>query len=255
MTGFTPEEWRTAARVARRSIFTEGNPDLADAWEKAADQVEARFTPAGGMALTAEQVEDVRTVANCALQYGNIASREAASRLDSSLPVTEPVEERCPTCNDSGDVHRMDGEWLGVCDCPAGTPFRTPAEPAEEETKAHCMCVTPDWYHDGLDSDIGGRLCRRCRLRQNVPYRDLASSPVVPAPTETGPWQTWQEVPEGVKYSPKARPPAGSPLRLLAQPLWVNRGGTRHQARSGTVSKIGDVEMFHYAPFVAAKEG
>ena len=65
-------------------------------------------------------------------------------------------------------------------------PFTpTPAEPAEEETKAHCVCVTPDWYHDGLDSDIGGRLCRRCRLRQNIPYRDLASSPVVPAPTET----------------------------------------------------------------------
>ena len=61
MTGFTPEEWRTAARVARRSIFTEGRPDLADAWDKAADQVEAkaRMIPAGGMALTAEQVEDV----------------------------------------------------------------------------------------------------------------------------------------------------------------------------------------------------
>ncbi|GAA3266085.1 hypothetical protein GCM10020258_34560 [Sphingomonas yabuuchiae] len=27
---------------------------------------------------------------------------------------------RCPDCDDTGDVHRIDGEWLGTCHCPAG---------------------------------------------------------------------------------------------------------------------------------------
>lgn len=27
---------------------------------------------------------------------------------------------RCTTCDDTGDVHRIDGEWLGACHCPAG---------------------------------------------------------------------------------------------------------------------------------------
>lgn len=39
-----------------------------------------------------------------------------------SQTVTEGLlpTERCPTCDDTGDVHRIDGEWLGICDCPAG---------------------------------------------------------------------------------------------------------------------------------------
>lgn len=30
------------------------------------------------------------------------------------------VGERCSYCDDTGDVHRPDGEWLGTCGCPAG---------------------------------------------------------------------------------------------------------------------------------------
>ncbi|MFF1531466.1 hypothetical protein [Cellulomonas sp. NPDC058312] len=37
---FTPEEWQTAAKVARRSVF--GNKKLADAWDKAAAQAAER---------------------------------------------------------------------------------------------------------------------------------------------------------------------------------------------------------------------
>ena len=37
---FTPEEWQTAAKVARRSVF--GNSELADAWDKAAAQAAER---------------------------------------------------------------------------------------------------------------------------------------------------------------------------------------------------------------------
>lgn len=33
---------------------------------------------------------------------------------------------RCPGCDGTGDVHRIDGEWLGTCHCPAGT-FSNPS--------------------------------------------------------------------------------------------------------------------------------
>ena len=36
------------------------------------------------------------------------------------------VSGRCPHCDDTGDVHRADGEWLGPCDCSAATPSHTP---------------------------------------------------------------------------------------------------------------------------------
>lgn len=182
-------------------------------------QSTGRLIPAGGMALTAEQVEDVRTAREELRGYRNFTGygrshvNQLIAAVDALFPATEPAEEetkaeRCPS--------EIEGWGCSL-------------------TSGH------DGDHTAHDQD-------------GPAYVWPASSPVVPAPTETGPWQTWQEVPEGVKYSPKARPPAGSPLRLLAQPLWVNRGGTRYQARSGTVSKIGDVEMFHYAPFVAAEE-
>lgn len=161
MTGFTPEEWRTAARVARRSIFTEGNPDLADAWEKAADQVEARLIPGGGMALTAEQVEDVKIVLN---KFGFnqvtpevVQAIEASKRLTLALfPATEPAEEETKAegpCMGGGDMH--------PCVLSAG--------------------------HAGVHTDSRG-------LRWNNP----ASSPVVPATTETGPWMHADEIPNDV---------------------------------------------------------
>lgn len=31
----------------------------------------------------------------------------------------------CEFCDDTGDVHRADGEWLGVCDCVAGDKLRS----------------------------------------------------------------------------------------------------------------------------------
>ena len=42
-----------------------------------------------------------------------------------SMPA-EPVK-RCPYCDDTGDVHSIDGEWRGTCKCPAGaTPHTAP---------------------------------------------------------------------------------------------------------------------------------
>ena len=35
-------------------------------------------------------------------------------------PVSE--RERCSFCDDTGDVHAIDGQWRGVCTCAAGEP-------------------------------------------------------------------------------------------------------------------------------------
>ena len=37
----------------------------------------------------------------------------------------EGLAARCPDCDDTGDVTRFDGEWMGYCSCPAGTALRT----------------------------------------------------------------------------------------------------------------------------------
>ena len=55
-----------------------------------------------------------------------------------------------------------------------------------------------------------------------------ASSPVVPAPTETGPtetgpWPTWDDVPSGIKYRE-------SPRRGWGTWWWINRNGIRRLA-------------------------
>ena len=178
-----------------------------------------RLIPVGGMALTAEQVEDVRTVANCALQYGNIASREAADRLDYSLSATEPAEDGW------GDVNPNDPQGRTYRET-AEEYYSAPAEPAEEETRAEC--VGDDYYCAQRDSagnirlncgrgllvaeaactvndvkewwaraDRGSKWERQYQAALDLFDREAASSPVVPAPTETGPWQTWDAVPIG----------------------------------------------------------
>lgn len=195
-------------------------------------QSAGRLIPAGGMALTAEQVEDVRTVANCALQYGNIASREAASRLDSSLPATEPAEEvkpigwyrtmtpkfateyfGFPDGSVLGQTHTAsDGGTWGWCgdDWELLVYPPDPAEPAEEVTQAeeklvahrdskgdiyvgHALVAFKHrsyeqirrWFNEAHPGGISERRYRAVLHLLNVE----ASSPVVPAPTETGPWQ------------------------------------------------------------------
>lgn len=39
-------------------------------------------------------------------------------------------------------------------------------EPLFEVGGSTCQCVEPDWSHDGISSDVRGRLCRSCRLRE-----------------------------------------------------------------------------------------
>lgn len=52
----------------------------------------------------------------------------AVERVDpEAMLIAAP--ERCSSCDDTGDVYRADGEWLGKCSCQAGAP-----EQAEQPT-------------------------------------------------------------------------------------------------------------------------
>lgn len=79
-----------------------------------------------------------------------------------------------------------------------------------------------------------------------------ASSPVVPAPTETGPWQTWDAVPDHKPYH------GTTENGLLTETIWVNKSGARHAHRPSAyvagVSDYADYEMHNFAPFVAAEK-
>ena len=166
----------------------------------------------GHRRITTEEAEEIRQVSNCALQYGNIASREAAHSLLARFLETEPAKARpdigtatadnvggsdgsapaepaevetnakavtrCPICFGLNGSHNTIHERYPAGGGGTNKPCSNSLPAVIEEVKTHCRCVTPDWYHDGLDSDIDGRLCRRCRLRQDIPYRDLVNSPV-----------------------------------------------------------------------------
>lgn len=43
-----------------------------------------------------------------------------ASPIAARLTAQQPAEQRCEYCDGTGDVHSLDGEWRGTCDCPAG---------------------------------------------------------------------------------------------------------------------------------------
>ncbi|WP_261949504.1 hypothetical protein, partial [Rhodococcus sp. T9N] len=114
-----------------------------------------------------------------------------------------------------------------------GNDRPSPAEPAEEETKAEqCavrLCVLPA-RHSGVHADREG-------LRWNNP----TSSPVAPAPTETGPWQRIEDVPVGVPFKDRE----GSGLVKLADGQFGYVDNYRETSRT----------LAEYAPFVAAEEG
>lgn len=153
-------------------------------------QCTGRLIPAGGMALTAEQVEDVEALVATANPYS-----APADRLRALFPATEPAEEapnlaavaREPRRFDPADECQNDNHDPG-CVCGAQHWMTTPtlAVPAEEETKAEEFCCHPKCRF----TDWGG-INRKHERGADCPIVPRpASSPVVPAPTETGPWQT-----------------------------------------------------------------
>ena len=158
--------------------------------------------PAGGMALTAEQAEDVRRVMTCG---GGLAFEAARDRLRALFPATEPAEEApCGfvtagpkgllRCNLSAG-HEFYHDWTARADAPPA-----PAVPAEEEAKAEHNAsvarrealgrVAQQLYEQSFDGCDGtfyhdfGRALEDFLPSQGW-TRIPAVSPVVPAPTET----------------------------------------------------------------------
>lgn len=227
-------------------------------------QSTGRLIPAGGMALTAEQVEDVRAL----VWLDGRRNFDAFHRLRALFPATEPAEvsgnlseipnsspapaDECQNDNHDPGCGCGAQHWMTASD-PAEpaegvkpvkfrkmtpkyatanfgfpdvtvdpfTPFTrlaykdsdgdkwvwngdqwelhvvppAPAEPAEEETKAEDYCCHPKcrW------SDWGG-INRKHERGADCPIVPKpTSSPVVPTPTETGPWQRIEDVPDGVE--------------------------------------------------------
>ena len=101
------------------------------------------YIPPGGMALTAEQAEDVRIVLN---KFGFnqvtpevVQAIEASKRLTLALfPATEPAEDGW------GDVNPDDPQGRTYRET-AEEYYSAPAEPAEEETKAEEWPVHDSW--------------------------------------------------------------------------------------------------------------
>ncbi|QIP39685.1 hypothetical protein G9444_2441 [Rhodococcus erythropolis] len=180
-------------------------------------QSAGRLIPDGGMALTAEEVEDVEALVATANPYS-----APADRLRALFPAAEHAEEPreigwfrtmtpefatkhfgfpgvmigskgfwTHTASDGGKW-AWDGDDWELREYPPA-----PAEPAKEETKAErCWAVSPTGCrctrrvgHKGYHANRIGGILSACWP---------ASSPVVPAPTETGPWQRIEDVPESV---------------------------------------------------------
>ncbi|KLN67633.1 hypothetical protein ABM90_31330 [Rhodococcus erythropolis] len=138
-----------------------------------------------------------------------------------------------------GYCHSTEATLLHACtNCGAMTsdPWSqpAPAEPAEEETKADLcavrLCVLPA-EHSGVHADREG-------LRWNTP----SSSPVVPASTETGPWQRIEDVPETVGR-----------LTDRDGDVW-EWDGDNWVTPETAILPTAYINK-HFAPFVAAKEG
>ena len=62
---------------------------------------------------------------------------QARAALRDAPQQAEP--KRCPSCDDTGDVHSIDGEWRGTCNCPAGQA--TPSAPTAVEPTAEKVSV------------------------------------------------------------------------------------------------------------------
>ncbi|MCX6475691.1 MULTISPECIES: hypothetical protein [unclassified Rhodococcus (in: high G+C Gram-positive bacteria)] len=65
----------------------------------------------GHRRITTEEADEIRQVSNCALQYGNIASREAARRLLARFLATEPANVLDP--HEGGD---WEDAWHTIAD-------------------------------------------------------------------------------------------------------------------------------------------
>lgn len=220
-----------------------------------------KYIPAGGMALTAEQVEDVKIVLG-QLERGGPAFEAAHERLRALFPATEPAEDVKPCGSNSITLGwcklaarheglHTNGTYLWGTASEPDPPAL--AEPAEEETKAEAESDL-DMHPDAVYGREYVEQAKVRRIARAVKECDTpASSPVVPAPTETGLWQTWQEVPDDTPFWSRDK-------RETNSWWWIKR--TTEQRKElrqadacGETVHLGPTSfMNEFAPFVAAAE-
>ncbi len=147
----------------------------------------------------------------------------------------------------------------GVRIAPADWPNPAPAEPAEEETEAEAqqlrdLSTALRAALGILDPLEGGGWAHAWQTVDDLDdCANRISSPVVPAPTETGPWATWESVPDDVWFT------SASAVGFL--PAHRKRGSlVDWQFRDGSVgvydiSQTWNAKLMARAPFVAAEEG
>ncbi|GAB6920544.1 hypothetical protein JCM9803A_09940 [Rhodococcus erythropolis] len=184
-----------------------------------------RLLAADEMRLTAEQVEDVEALVATANPYS-----APAARLRALFPATEPAEEPC-TGNLRCEAPLHAEGCYATHRIPPGR--LAPAEPAEEETKAEGPCEVRSPQGDTCSFPKSGHAGVHTWA---WPDKKPASSPVVPAPTETGPWETVDAIPGSVTR-----------IKDCEGDVWHRcTAGWEHGGLHGPEG---------YAPFVAAEEG
>lgn len=93
----------------------------------------------------------------CPVKFG----RAVLAKWGSPAPAICDSAERCGSCDDTGHVHSLNGEWRGLCHCPAGAalqiqPVAVPVGMEPYAQHAIWNAVKPDdlvWtqYHDASD--------------------------------------------------------------------------------------------------------
>lgn len=224
-----------------------------------------RLIPAGGMALTAKQVEDVKIVLG-QLERGGPAFEAAHERLRALFPATEPAEDApCAICNVNETNHAGVSYYHPFTTEPGpfddeGNDRSAPAEPTEEETKAEDIEVTPEMleacanlvFDTDVDASVAHALqgmAKELRHYNAELAAEPTSSPVVPAPTETGPWPTLDVIPVDVR---KVRDGLGELWKRDDLGRWL--AYTADQ-RAYVMVALPVSSFDEFAPFVAAEEG
>lgn len=62
--------------------------------------------------------------------------------------LSTPPAERCPSCDDTGDVVSIDGHWRGYCSCPAGERLRS-TPPAASQPWGTGLLAREELANDG----------------------------------------------------------------------------------------------------------
>jgi hypothetical protein len=90
-------------------------------------------------------------IANLIIGVTSDVHKALAQQADGGTAVA--VRKACANCDDTGDVTSIDGEWRGVCHCPAGNKFRTPptAPQALTEEQINRLVASSEvyQYHPG----------------------------------------------------------------------------------------------------------